>query len=96
MQTSAMKACFQIAECSFSFAKISNIPVTSKYLASYFILFSIKTSIWRVMVMICQLNIHQARMKILYFLNSWLLKYQVLDSGGDCFSAISILSVSRR
>ena len=45
MQTSAMKACFQIAECSFSFAKLSNIPVTSKYLAGYFILFSIKTSI---------------------------------------------------
>ena len=44
MQTSAMKACFQITECSFSFAKLSNIPVTSKYLASYFILFSIKTS----------------------------------------------------
>ena len=35
----------QIAECSFSSAKISNIPVTSKYLAGYFILFSIKTSI---------------------------------------------------
>ena len=34
-----MKACFQIAECSFSSAKLSNIPVTSKYLASYFILF---------------------------------------------------------
>ena len=45
MQTCAMKACFQIAECSFSSAKISNIPVTSKYLAGYFILFSIKTSI---------------------------------------------------
>ena len=37
MQTCAMKACFQIAECSFSSAKISNIPVTSKYLAGYFI-----------------------------------------------------------
>ena len=34
-----MKACFQIAECSFSSAKIRNISVTSKYLASYFILF---------------------------------------------------------
>ena len=32
MQTSAMKACFQIAECSFSYAKLSNISVTSKYL----------------------------------------------------------------
>ena len=32
MQTSAMKTCFQIAECSFSFAKLSNISVTSKYL----------------------------------------------------------------
>ena len=81
MQASAMKTCFQIAECSFSSAKIWNIPVTSKYLASYFILFSIKTSIWRVMVMICQFKIHQARMKIFKFLNSWLLKlYQVLDS----------------
>ena len=45
MQTNAMKACFQIAEGSFSFANLSNIPVTSKYLAGYFILFSIKTSI---------------------------------------------------
>ena len=45
MQTSAMKACFQIAECSFSSAKLSNIPVTSKYLAGYFVLFSIKTHI---------------------------------------------------
>jgi len=35
MQTSAMKACFQIAECSFSSAKISNILVTSKYLAVF-------------------------------------------------------------
>ena len=32
MQTSAMKTCFQIAECSFSYAKLSNISVTSKYL----------------------------------------------------------------
>ena len=32
MQTSAMKTCFQIDECSFSFAKLSNISVTSKYL----------------------------------------------------------------
>ena len=43
MQTSAMKTCFQIAEGSFSFAKLSNISVTSKYLAGYFVLFSIKT-----------------------------------------------------
>ena len=42
MQTSAMKTCFQIAECSFSFAKLSNISVTSKYLAGYFVLFIIK------------------------------------------------------
>ena len=27
-----MKAGFQIAECSFSYAKLSNISVTSKYL----------------------------------------------------------------
>ena len=33
MQTNAMKACFQIAEGSFSFANLSNISVTSKYLA---------------------------------------------------------------
>ena len=45
MQTSAMKVCFQIAEGSFSFAKLSNISVTSKYLAGYFVLFSIKTHI---------------------------------------------------
>ena len=32
MQTSAMKTCFQIAECNFSFAKLCNISVTSKYL----------------------------------------------------------------
>ena len=32
MQTSAMKTCFQIAECNFSYAKLSNISVTSKYL----------------------------------------------------------------
>ena len=32
MQTSAMKTCFQIAKCSFSYAKLSNISVTSKYL----------------------------------------------------------------
>ena len=32
MQTSAMKTCFQIAECSFSYAKLSNISVISKYL----------------------------------------------------------------
>ena len=35
------------SKCSFSSAKISNIPVTSKYLAGYFILFSIKTRIAR-------------------------------------------------
>lgn len=45
MQTSAMKTCFQIAEGSLSFAKLSNISVTSKYLAGYFVLFSIKTHI---------------------------------------------------
>ena len=45
MQTNAMKACFQIAESSFSFANLSNISVTSKYLAGYFVLFSIKTHI---------------------------------------------------
>ena len=43
MQTCAMKACFQIAECSFSSAKISNIPVTSKYLAGYFIQYSVNS-----------------------------------------------------
>ena len=32
MQTSAMKTCFQIAEYSFSYAKLCNISVTSKYL----------------------------------------------------------------
>ena len=32
MQTNAMKTCFQIAECNFSFAKLCNISVTSKYL----------------------------------------------------------------
>ena len=32
MQTNAMKACFQIAEGSFSFANLSNISVTSKKL----------------------------------------------------------------
>ena len=32
MQTSAMKTCFQIAECSFSYAKLCNISVTFKYL----------------------------------------------------------------
>ncbi len=42
MQTSAMKACFQIAVGNFSFAKLSNISVTSKYLAGYFVLFCIK------------------------------------------------------
>ena len=42
MQTNAMKACFQIAEGNFSFANLSNISVTSKYLAGYFVLFSIK------------------------------------------------------
>lgn len=42
MQTSAMKVCFQIAVGNFSFAKLSNISITSKYLAGYFVLFSIK------------------------------------------------------
>ena len=31
MQTSAMKTCFQIAECSLSYAKIRVFFVTSKF-----------------------------------------------------------------
>ena len=33
MQTSAMKACFQIAECSFSYAKIQKNKATSMLLS---------------------------------------------------------------
>ena len=43
MQTSAMKACFQIAECSLSYAKISNFPITSKH----FVLFSLARIVFR-------------------------------------------------
>ena len=39
MQTSAMKACFQIAECSFSAAKIRNISLLCKFLGDFFCVF---------------------------------------------------------
>ena len=38
MQTSAMKACFQIAECSLSYAKIKRIIQISKKLLKKLIL----------------------------------------------------------
>ena len=37
MQTSAKKACFQFAECSFSYAKIRLFLVTSKVLGKKYL-----------------------------------------------------------
>ena len=36
MQASAMKACFRIAECSLSYAKIVQISETTKCLGNFF------------------------------------------------------------
>lgn len=38
MQASAMKACFQIAECSLSYAKIMQISETTKCLGNFLLL----------------------------------------------------------
>ena len=38
MQTSAMEACFQIAECSFAFAKILQKEEITKRIVTFFIL----------------------------------------------------------
>ena len=37
MQTSAKKACFQLAECSFSYAKLRLFLVTSKVLGKKYL-----------------------------------------------------------
>ena len=40
MQTSAMKACFQIAECSFSYAKIQKIKQLACFYPKTIVLFT--------------------------------------------------------
>ena len=37
MQTSAMKTCFQIAECSFAYAKVMLFLGTKKLLGKFFV-----------------------------------------------------------